>query len=592
MRKRRIGKPVVAKPGRLTLGVLAGGKDRALDRGLQGDGAGEMGGEFADTEGAHRRQRGIKPKRQQPANLVQGPRRDHGRETLGDGAAQSSPLRVEADSREFPIRPRIASLRPPGGDALAGAAPNLPGARHALAVSGANHQRTGRIMFSQLRMQPGGAVLAKQSARFIAGRGARGRNIREAIHQRCEIHPRPAAQDRQQPPPPRLLHCGQSLRPPPADAAGRRRGKNSVKPMGRGGFGGGIGPGGNNAQLAINLHRVGVDHHPAARERQIERQRRFAASGGPSHDQGAPRTLRAQRGHAIARPMYVLTLIAARTHTSLDNATINAVADAVGSRAITELSAGEAAALACPTEPPMAQVRAALGTRAIDAIATPADHQRKQLLVADMDSTIVTTETLDELAAFAGLKDQIAAITRRAMNGELDFKEALRHRVSLLKGLNLSALEQTWRATTLTQGARELVATMNHHGATTALVSGGFSFFTARVAALCGFTLHRSNELQDDGLTLTGTVTEPILDKASKYETLIALAASQVIGLESTLAIGDGANDLPMIQAAGLGIAFHAKPIVAASARAQIVHGDLRAALFAQGYEAREFYAE
>ena len=322
--------------------------------------------------------------------------------------------------------------------------------------------------------------------------------------------------------------------------------------------------------------------------RQIERERRFATCGGAGDDQGA-RGLRVLMQSGIAPPMYILTLIAARNHTTLDHATIQAVADAVSSTAITQLSPGEAVALACSTEPDAAQVQAALGGRAIDAIATSAQGQRKRLLIADMDSTIVTSETLDELAAFAGLKEQIAEVTRRAMNGELDFKEALRYRVSLLKGLQLAALEETWRATELMPGAMELVRTMKRSGATTALVSGGFTFFTSRVAARCGFDIHRSNTLLDDGASLTGLVAEPILDKDSKRASLLELAAMQGIGLEETLAVGDGANDLPMITAAGLGVAFHAKPVVAAVAKAQVRFGDLRALLFAQGYRAGEF---
>jgi phosphoserine phosphatase len=206
-----------------------------------------------------------------------------------------------------------------------------------------------------------------------------------------------------------------------------------------------------------------------------------------------------------------------------------------------------------------------------------------------MDSTIVTSETLDELAAHAGLKEQIAAITKRSMNGEIDFAEALKSRVGMLKGLALDALERTWAATRLTPGARELVATMNAHNATTALVSGGFTFFTGRVAALLGFDVHRSNELLHVDGRLTGEVGAPILDRDAKLATLRELAAARNLKMAATLAVGDGANDLAMLREAGLGVAFHAKPIVAAEARARVDHGNLRALLFAQGYRAAEF---
>jgi len=285
---------------------------------------------------------------------------------------------------------------------------------------------------------------------------------------------------------------------------------------------------------------------------------------------------------------HVLTLIAARAATSLSPAVIARVRDAAGGGAPIVLSPGEAAAIPLNAAPDMDAVRAALDGTAIDAIATPAADRRKSLLIADMDSTIVTGETLDELADFAGLKPQIAAITARAMNGELDFKAALRERVAMLKGLPVAALEQTWQQVRLTAGARELVATMRAHGALTALVSGGFTFFTGRVAALAGFDMHRSNILLDDGAVLTGRVAEPILDRDAKLDMLTRLAAERGLPMSATLAVGDGANDLDMIRAAGLGIAFRAKPIVAAAARARVDHADLRALLFAQGYRAED----
>ncbi len=286
---------------------------------------------------------------------------------------------------------------------------------------------------------------------------------------------------------------------------------------------------------------------------------------------------------------YVLTLVADRAATSLTDALVGRVREAVGGGAMSVLAPGEAVDLALDGVPDLSLVRAALDGAAVDAIAQPADGRRKRLLIADMDSTIITGETLDELADFAGLKERIAAITARAMNGELDFKAALRERVAMLKGLPVVALEQTWQRVRLTQGAKELVATMRAHGALAALVSGGFTFFTARVAALVGFDLHRSNELLDNGAALTGAVAEPILDRDSKVATLRELAAREGLGPEATLAVGDGANDLDMLAAAGLGVAFHAKPIVAAAAQARVDHADLRALLFAQGYRVREF---
>jgi phosphoserine phosphatase len=288
--------------------------------------------------------------------------------------------------------------------------------------------------------------------------------------------------------------------------------------------------------------------------------------------------------------MHVLTLIADRKAAPLTGALVGRVRDAIGgSITIDVLSRGEALDLTVHTAPDLEAVRTALDGAPVDAIAQRAEGRRKRLLIADMDSTIVTCETLDELADFAGLKERIASITARAMNGELDFKAALRERVAMLKGLPVAALQQTWQRVRLTSGAQELVATMRAHGAVTALVSGGFSFFTQRVAMMVGFDVHRSNVLLDDGAVLNGTVAEPILDRHAKLATLRELAVRDGLAPQVTLAVGDGANDLDMLREAGLGVAFHAKPIVAIAARARVDHADLRALLFAQGYRAREF---
>ena len=285
----------------------------------------------------------------------------------------------------------------------------------------------------------------------------------------------------------------------------------------------------------------------------------------------------------------ILTIVAQREATSLTPAILNQIRNAIRGAPPVVLSPGEAADI--PLSVPLDRIalRDAIGGNQIDAIVTKARGRRKALLIADMDSTIVQGETLDELAAFAGLGEKISAITARAMNGELDFKSALRERVAMLKGLNLDALEKTWQQVRLTPGARELVATMRSKGALTALVSGGFTFFTGKVAAQLGFDTHRSNTLLDDGAALTGRVADPILDRDSKLAALNELATERGVKLHATLAVGDGANDLDMLKAAGLGIAFHSKPVVAREARAKVDHADLRALLFAQGYPASAF---
>ena len=236
------------------------------------------------------------------------------------------------------------------------------------------------------------------------------------------------------------------------------------------------------------------------------------------------------------------------------------------------------------------EAAAAVAEMPVDWALVPVKGRRKQLLVADMDSTIINVECLDELADFAGIKAEIAAITERAMRGELEFEPALRERVGKLKGLALDALQKTYdERVQLNPGAATFVKTMAANGARCVLVSGGFTFFTSRVAEAAGFHANRANVLLDDGAALTGEVQEPILGRKAKLEAMRAEAAGLKINDKDVLAIGDGANDLDMIKAAGLGVAYHAKPLVAAEAGAKIDHTGLEAALFFQGYRRGEF---
>lgn len=226
----------------------------------------------------------------------------------------------------------------------------------------------------------------------------------------------------------------------------------------------------------------------------------------------------------------------------------------------------------------------------IDIAIQDADRRRKRLLIADMDSTMIRQECIDELAAEVGLKDEVSAITARAMNGEIDFEPALRERVALLKGLPLSVVDDVIRSRiTLTPGGKTLVKTMQAKGGYAALVSGGFTLFTGPVASMIGFDEHRANELLHDGSVLQGEVAEPILGKEAKAQALLQLTGKLGITSEDAMAVGDGANDLAMIQLAGSGVALHAKPSVAAQARIRIDHGNLTALLYLQGYRQHDF---
>jgi len=236
------------------------------------------------------------------------------------------------------------------------------------------------------------------------------------------------------------------------------------------------------------------------------------------------------------------------------------------------------------------RLRTALRDMPLDVVVQPLGGRHKKLLVADMDSTMIGQECIDELADYAGLKAHVAAITERAMRGEIAFEPALRERVALLRGLPLSAVDDVIETRlTLTPGGRALIQTMRRNGGYACLVSGGFTLFTSRIAALIGFDENRGNTLMADGGKLSGTVAEPILGREAKLATLIELRQRLGLSVAETLAIGDGANDLAMIAAAGLGVAFHAKPKVAAAAQARIDHGDLTAVLYAQGYARVDF---
>ncbi|KKC24509.1 phosphoserine phosphatase SerB [Sphingomonas sp. SRS2] len=293
--------------------------------------------------------------------------------------------------------------------------------------------------------------------------------------------------------------------------------------------------------------------------------------------------------------MFIATLIASET---LEAGDISAAADRLASAGADNggshwIEPGIACDLRFQGDPAAARAALENAFAGVDVVVQREADRRRRMLVADMDSTMITIECIDELADYAGIKPQIAEITERAMRGELDFEGALDARVMLLKGLDAAVIDRCHaERVVIMGGARELVRTMRASGADCYLVSGGFTLFADRVAAEIGFTGALSNVLEFTDGKLSGRVGRPIIGAAAKRETLLAEAAAHGLTAEQCLAVGDGANDIPMIEAAGLGVAYHAKPRTAAAAAARIDHGDLTALLYAQGYARRDWVLE
>ncbi|QMU60072.1 MAG: phosphoserine phosphatase SerB [Boseongicola sp.] len=275
----------------------------------------------------------------------------------------------------------------------------------------------------------------------------------------------------------------------------------------------------------------------------------------------------------------------------LDPALVSSLQSAWGGGDAHWLAPDEAAEFPAITTPSnISEVRSDIAGMGVDVNVLPSGNRRKKLLIADMDSTMINQECIDELAAEAGVGDRVSQITARAMNGELDFDAAIDERVGLLKGLGTDVIEKVLQdRITLAAGGQTLVATMKGNGVYAALVSGGFVQFTSAISRLLGFDENRANTLIEDGDILSGTVQRPILGQEAKVEALEEITARLGVSPDDAIAVGDGANDLAMIHRAGLGVALHAKPAVAAAAPIKVNHGDLTALLFLQGYEINEF---
>ena len=296
----------------------------------------------------------------------------------------------------------------------------------------------------------------------------------------------------------------------------------------------------------------------------------------------------------VALMSFVATLVSNPLRPAVDDALLRRASEALGGNGdIVILSAGIAADIpfaGLTPEDADARLREVVGAAQVDVFVQPTEGRRKRLLIADMDSTMIRQECIDELAAELNLKDRISGITERAMRGEIEFEPALRERVALLKGLPVSAIDDVLRnRIQLMPGGRTLVQTMKANGAYCALVSGGFTHFTRAIATLIGFDENQANTLLEEHGLLNGKVGEPILGREAKQQRLEELVEEKGLGFDQTLAVGDGANDLSMIGRAGVGVAYRAKPAVAAAADLRVDHGDLTALLYLQGYAQSDF---
>jgi phosphoserine phosphatase len=488
----------------------------------------------------------------------------------------------------------------PAPDSHSGSAHHLIGANEPLLVARKQLPRGRRIEPGQPFAKRVAAQRPMKLDGFLPDLRGDFWNSRQSLHDRAQVEAGAADQDWQATCLFRPGDLAECKVPPSRNGPALGGVEEAVEPVRHTRLRRFVGPRCQYPKIVIALQAVGIDDRAAQRIGQFERERRFAARRGAGDNKDGGRTIGAGASPLVTRSTgavggrsmtMVLTLIAGVGRRQTLPHLADAVAGAVGISGQPTWLADDACDLVFDANSPgpaEAAARAAIGAAQIDVLVQPVASRRKRLLVADMESTIIENEMLDELADFIGRRRQVSEITRRAMNGEIDFATSLKERVGLLAGVADHALERAAERIRLRAGARQLIATMRSVGAVTALVSSGFMIFAERVAAELGFDHVEANRLDLAADRIAGTVSAPIVTGETKRQILLALAAKHGVPLQQSMAVGDGANDLSMLTAAGMGVAFHAKPLVAARARWRLDHADLTGLLYAQGYRRDE----
>jgi phosphoserine phosphatase len=549
----------------------------------------------------HRRQQRIKPSGVEETHFLKRAGCQHGVEPGIDAAMKLGALRRDKDFRDIVrIDQRDLTRLMPVRKRAPGRLQDLQGARDAHPVTRGQPGRGGGIFLLKQHVQHFRAFCRQAAANPFADVRRDRRDRRKSYGERFEIQPRPADEYRQASVPARVAESIFRITQPATHRIILRRIDMAVEEVRDARLLYGGWPGREKPEIAVDLHRIRIDDDAAEPFGKRKRERRLAARGRSCDKQRpfCPALLRlAVFRRAIIGMTHVLSLISNPAAHILDATMLRRASEFLPDPGTPNwLDAGTAADILFTPHPATDNrrttdaVRKALGEK-VDVVVQPVAHRRKRLFLADMDSTMIGQECIDELADYAGFKQPVSAITERAMRGEIAFEPALRERVALLAKLPATIVEKVLvERVTLTPGARTLVATMRANGAYTCLVSGGFTLFTEPVGRMIGFDENRANTLLigTDGNFL-GEVAEPILGREAKLATLVELMKKLQFDKDDVLAVGDGANDLPMIQAAGMGVAYHAKPVVAESAAARIEHGDLTALLYLQGYRRDQF---